>query len=376
MATWGTPGAQAQSVDDLRSEREAARRAAAEAAAEIDELQAADQDLADALADLEAHISLQEGRIAGVQEAIAQREAEVAAAQQSARQLALESEEIRLRLQRQAVDAFVAPSHDVLDELNSTDLLYSALRRSFLGEIVGDERTLIDELRANRAEQQQTEERAAALLVEIEGDRAILQARLDELEVSRQEAEQLRAEVAERIADWVTLRDEMQAADEAATAEIARLEEQRRRAEEEERRRNENYQPPANVGEFVVTHRPVPGRITSQFGGRVHPIFGTVRMHYGVDMDGDTGEPIEAAASGVVLSSGWRNGYGYTVVLSHGGGVTTLYAHQSELLVSAGDSVVGGQTIGRLGSTGWSTGPHLHFEIRVNSAAIDPAPFL
>jgi len=77
-----------------------------------------------------------------------------------------------------------------------------------------------------------------------------------------------------------------------------------------------------------------------------------------------------------VLSSGWMNGYGNTVVISHGGGVTTLYAHQSQLLVSAGDAVVGGQTIGKLGSTGWSTGPHLHFEVRINGTATNPAPFL
>jgi len=377
VAALGTPGVHAQSLDDLRDARGEARRVAAEAAAEIDELQAADQDLADALADLDAHISLQEERIASVIDSIEQREAEVAAAQQAARELAIESDTIRLRLQQQAVDAYVSPRQDALDELNSNDLLASALRRSFLGELVGDERQLIDQLRANRAEQQQAEAHATALLVEIEAERVDLEARLTELETSRHEAEVLRSEVNNRIADWTALRDEMEAADAEATAAIARLEEElRRQAEEAERQRREANQPPVDAGDFVVTHRPVPGRITSSFGSRVHPIFGTVRNHYGVDMDGDTGDPIAAAAPGVVLSSGWMNGYGNTVVISHGGGVTTLYAHQSQLLVSAGDAVVGGQTIGKLGSTGWSTGPHLHFEVRINGTATNPAPFL
>ena len=91
--------------------------------------------------------------------------------------------------------------------------------------------------------------------------------------------------------------------------------------------------------EFVVTHRPVSGEVTSPFGDRVHPIFGTVRAHKGLDLDGDTGDPIMAAADGVVLVSGWRNGYGNTVVISHGGGYTTLYAHQNEVNVAAGDRV-------------------------------------
>jgi murein DD-endopeptidase MepM/ murein hydrolase activator NlpD len=377
FATLWTPGAQAQSIDDLRTEREEARRAAAEAATEIDELRAEDAELRAAVEALDAHISLQEGRIASAEAAIAEGEAEVAAARQAAAHLGAESDEIRARLQKQAIDAFVAPRQDALDQLNSADPMQSALRQSFLGEIVGDERQLVDRLRVNLAEQAQAEAQALALVAEIQTQRAQLEARLAELEASKAEAEALRSQLQARIDEWQALSDEMEAADAAAAAEIARLEEQlRRQAEDEARRRRDANQPPVNIGDFAVTHRPTPGRITSAFGARVHPIFGTTRNHYGVDIDGDTGDPIKAAASGTVLSSGWMNGYGNTIVISHGGGVSTLYAHQSSLGVSAGDVVEGGEVIGRVGSTGWSTGPHLHFEIRINGTATDPAPFL
>jgi murein DD-endopeptidase MepM/ murein hydrolase activator NlpD len=108
----------------------------------------------------------------------------------------------------------------------------------------------------------------------------------------------------------------------------------------------------------------------------VHPIFGIVRAHAGIDFDGDLGEDIIAGADGIVLSAGWRNGYGNTVVLSHGNGFTTLYAHMTEVGVIVGDSVSGGDRIGFVGSTGWSTGPHLHLEVRVEGIAVDPGPYL
>ena len=99
-------------------------------------------------------------------------------------------------------------------------------------------------------------------------------------------------------------------------------------------------------------------------------------MHYGIDFYGSSGDPISAAASGTVLTSGWINGYGNTVVVSHGNGYSTLYAHQSSIAASTGDTVAGGDVIGYVGSTGWSTGSHLHFEIRIEGTAVDPDPYL
>ncbi len=117
---------------------------------------------------------------------------------------------------------------------------------------------------------------------------------------------------------------------------------------------------------------PTAGRAGSGYGYRVHPIFGSRRLHSGVDIAGPTGQPIVAAAAGQVVSAGWRGGYGLAVVIDHGGGLATLYAHQSQVVVGAGQVVEAGQQIGHIGSTGQSTGPHLHFEVREDGVPRDP----
>ncbi|NNC76148.1 MAG: peptidoglycan DD-metalloendopeptidase family protein [Acidimicrobiia bacterium] len=122
--------------------------------------------------------------------------------------------------------------------------------------------------------------------------------------------------------------------------------------------------------------RPVPGPISSGFGPRLHPILGYTRMHTGLDMSAGQGDPIVAGADGIVILASYNGGYGNTVMIDHGGGMVTLYAHQSSLAVVYGQSVATGDLIGYIGSTGLSTGPHLHFEVRINGEPVDPAQFL
>jgi len=118
--------------------------------------------------------------------------------------------------------------------------------------------------------------------------------------------------------------------------------------------------------------KPVNARISSGFGNRFHPILKRNRLHAGVDFAARTGTPIRAAASGTVIFSGYRGGYGNTIIIDHGGGVSSLYGHCSRLYVGAGAQVKQGDTIAAVGSTGLSTGPHLHFEIRVNGTPVNP----
>jgi murein DD-endopeptidase MepM/ murein hydrolase activator NlpD len=122
---------------------------------------------------------------------------------------------------------------------------------------------------------------------------------------------------------------------------------------------------------------PIPGApITDTFGPRVHPIFGDVRMHTGIDFGAAEGTPIHAAADGVVASAGVQGGYGNATIIDHGNSLATLYAHQSRMIVSTGQHVTRGQVIGYVGHTGYATGPHLHFEVRVNGTPVDPLPYL
>jgi len=121
--------------------------------------------------------------------------------------------------------------------------------------------------------------------------------------------------------------------------------------------------------------RPVPGGITSPFGWRIHPIFHVRKFHTGVDMAASYGEPIHAADGGKVIYATWMSGYGNTIIIDHGNGISTLYAHQSRILITSG-TVSKGQVIGYVGATGYATGPHLHFEVRINGNPVDPMGYI
>lgn len=122
---------------------------------------------------------------------------------------------------------------------------------------------------------------------------------------------------------------------------------------------------------------PVSARyMTSGFGGRFHPLLGGYRQHSGVDLAASMGSPIVATSDGVVSNAGWRGGYGLAVELNHGGGLESRYAHMSRIAVAPGQTIKRGDVIGYVGSTGMSTGPHLHYEVRMNGAAVDPTPSL
>jgi murein DD-endopeptidase MepM/ murein hydrolase activator NlpD len=127
------------------------------------------------------------------------------------------------------------------------------------------------------------------------------------------------------------------------------------------------------TGQMIL---PCPGEITSGFGWRMHPVLGYERFHSGLDIGADYGTVINAADRGMVIFAGWYGGYGNAVIIDHGGGLTTLYGHTSELYVTEGQEVQRGQAIAAVGSTGLSTGPHLHFEVRREGDPTDPVAFL
>lgn len=121
---------------------------------------------------------------------------------------------------------------------------------------------------------------------------------------------------------------------------------------------------------------PIIGKVSSGYGMRIHPIFGDYRMHTGIDIDASSGTPIHACAKGVVVFAGWLSGYGNVVIIQHDLTHSSLYAHQRSYFVKLDQEVSLGEVIGEVGTTGWSTDPHLHFEIRVNGEYDNPLNYL
>lgn len=227
-----------------------------------------------------------------------------------------------------------------------------------------------------------------ALTREREAQRQVAAAERDRVAVLADEQRSVRAQVAAEAerhrltlaqlesdrASYRVLVASLEAESDQLAAELRRMhEEDRRRAEAEQRAGRTAARQEAPAGKLA---RPSNGPITSRYGYREHPVFGGQRFHAGIDFGAPSGSPVRSGEAGRVVSAGWRGGYGNAIVIDHGGGLATLYAHLSSIGVSSGQQVSRGQTIGAVGSTGYSTGPHLHFEVRVDGEPRDPMPYL
>ena len=372
-------------IEDLRQQREQMARDAADVASQVDALIADDEALVGALQEMDDYVDLQQTRIKAAEAAITAAEAEAAAARAEADWFIDEIEIIRERLRQRAIQAYVQPPVDFVEQF-STSLNESAVKLFLLDLAIGNELEITDELRTAEAQLEVVRRRALERAQDADAERLAQQQRLADLEEARGAALELRLEIQSRIDEWDFVSADIEQADKEMEQEINRIEEEirrreeeRRRQEEEERRRaieEERRRHEAENGPFELVAWPADGDKTSGFGPRVHPIFGSVRQHNGIDLDGDTGDRVRAARSGEVILAGEKGGFGNTIVIYHGLGYSTLYAHLSRIEVSVGQNVASGDRIGAIGSTGWSTGPHLHFELRIDGRAVDPTPYL
>jgi murein DD-endopeptidase MepM/ murein hydrolase activator NlpD len=138
-----------------------------------------------------------------------------------------------------------------------------------------------------------------------------------------------------------------------------------------------NFEQSLRDSEFMPSIYPLIGKINDEFGWRHNPFGGySSEFHPGLDIKGEKGDSIIAPANGRVLKAGWSNGYGNMIEIDHGNNLTTRYGHLSEIDVEAGQEILRGQQIGKVGSTGRSTGPHLHYEVRINGEAVNPHDYL
>jgi murein DD-endopeptidase MepM/ murein hydrolase activator NlpD len=235
--------------------------------------------------------------------------------------------------------------------------------------LVDEIEVLRADLEARRAQVQAKEEKIAEAKLALEKD--------------RDEIAQARSRTAEALAAKQHVISEKRSLLADIRGRQGRLEEEERRLEQESAQLQTIIQQaassstaaytPSGGGQFLW---PAGGPITSGYGYRIHPIFGTRLLHAGVDIAAGSGSPVVAADDGSVVYVGAMSGYGNVVVVDHGGGVSTLYAHLSAFSVGSGEGVGRGEQIASVGCTGYCTGPHLHFEVRVNGGPVDPLPYL
>lgn len=279
--------------------------------------------------------------------------------------------------------------------LNTTDLGELLTTIDDIGEIMESDRQLEDDYIAAREYTEQVKAEYEEIKADLENRQNALRDEQRELERQIQEAtdhiNQLLEEIQTRQAEIDELTEEEQAKQHEIDVlvdelERQRAEEERRRQEEAERRRQQQQQQQSgsgdgdNSGGSTAVYGtgsfgwPVPGcyYVTSRMGNRFHPIYNVWKYHSGMDIAADYGTAIVASDGGTVCLCGENGGYGNCVMIDHGNGYYTLYGHMSSFAVSYGDSVSKGQTIGYVGSTGVSTGPHLHFEIRYGDSCLDP----
>ncbi|HUR48720.1 MAG TPA: peptidoglycan DD-metalloendopeptidase family protein [Acidimicrobiales bacterium] len=364
-------------ASEIQSLREQISHASAEEAELLDRVDA----LADVRRKLDAEVAEIDGRVTSVQAEVdkAQADHELALAELNHVRVKLEEAKGRLAdgrklLARRAVAAYVGnPAASAANAMLEVQSIRDVEKtRVFFRVLVDAQQRQVDKLQALREDARDAQEVVTAQVDEAKK-------LFDEHNAGLLRLQSVRAE-----ADAV--RDRARNQEEAERAVFA---EARSRTDELEERLAALKAESDTIGNILrlrgagtgsrpgALEPPIPfAAVTSRFGPRTHPILGTVRVHTGIDLRAGTGTPVRAAGDGEVILAGVRGGYGNAVVVGHGGNLATLNAHLSSILVSPGQQVKAGQIVGLVGSTGMSTGPHLHFEVRIGGTPVDPLPYL
>lgn len=251
--------------------------------------------------------------------------------------------------------------------LNSSSIAELLNKSEYISQITEYDRKMLEEYQQTRAD---IEDKEARLLKEHE-----------ELEVLVAQAEEEKSALELLIESKSAQMREYENAIAASESEIAGMEEEvaaldNRIAQLEEKIRQETARVVYDGGQFLFPLSNYSRKATSDYGWRIHPIFGTSKLHNGIDFGSDTGTPIMAAYDGEVILSEYSSSAGNYIMINHGGGLVSVYMHCSKLIAQVGNVVSKGDVIGLVGSTGNSTGPHLHFSVRVNGEYVDPAPYI
>ncbi|WP_334143799.1 peptidoglycan DD-metalloendopeptidase family protein [Rhabdothermincola sp.] len=336
--------------------------------------------LAEQVRALDADIASMQSGLQMAQEALAA--AEARALETRAR---LEATERRLaeekrRFQAQAVAAYIdggsAPYASLSAALRSEEGLDALAKgQVYASAVVIDRKQLVERFTSLREEVDRLSDEAEQHRLEAKAARDDVADRVAQLERQRQERVDAQAQAEAAAAEAQRLSGELELKRRMYELRYAELATQSDSIRDLLARRQQDQIPALST--FGIFLNPVKGgRVVSGYGMRMHPVLGVERMHTGLDIDGAQGEPMRASADGVVVLAEERGGYGLTVVIDHGNQLATLYGHMSSLDVKVGDVVARGDVIGAVGSTGLSTGPHCHWEVRVLGLPVDGTPYL
>jgi murein DD-endopeptidase MepM/ murein hydrolase activator NlpD len=276
--------------------------------------------------------------------------------EQSKQEMDTQNEDLQLRLRAMYKNGDIGlveillGSDDITDFMTNMDMV-----QKIFDNDIDVLKTMEEQHNKIEAQKNQLEGLQAQLLTQKDSQTAKQQS----LETSRGQVASLKAQVASDNAVLEAQEDELKAEADRLVSEIKKLQGDQ-----------------AYAGGTLCWPSESSTRVTSPFGMRYHPILKVNKMHTGIDIGAAAGTNVLAANSGAVIKAGWNNSYGNVIMIDHGGGIVTLYAHNSKLLVSTGDVVARGQVIALVGSTGNSTGPHIHFEVRVNGEYQDPMKWL
>lgn len=254
--------------------------------------------------------------------------------------------------------------------LQSSSITDFLTRFEYLKYVAGNDQKLLDDITEMKAGLESQKASLNSMKTSLEVKKQNQVAKSQELAVASQKQQQLVAQItAEQNALYDEL-DDLEAESKALNSQIKKLQ-----AEEEARRRAANQGSSKAPGAYSWPC-PASRTVTSNYGYRIHPISGVKKLHAGIDIGAGYGSAVTASAGGTVIMAQYYGGYGNCIIVDHGGGVSTLYAHMSSLVARKGQTVSAGQTIGKVGSTGNSTGNHLHFEVRVNGSTVNPRNYV
>lgn len=373
-------------IDALKEQKAEIESSQADIQAEIDRLQSEQATVLEKKAALDEQNELARQEIELINEQIdiydkiiAQKgiELEEAISEENA-----QMERYRVRMRAMEEEGAVSYLAVLFNATSFTDLLS---RIDFVREIMEYDSELEDSCIEAREHVQEVKADYEAVQVEQEATKAELLDRKEDLERQIEAAYEMiaaiEADIESNQEEYLANERAEQELDGEINDLIAKLEEQRKAAEAAAAAAaavngtGGSTTPSTQVASGMFIWPTTAYTVTSPWGYRTHPIFGTQKFHAGIDIGVGSGQPIYAAASGTVVTASPSDSYGNYVMIAHSNGYYTLYAHQTRYIVSVGQTVSQGEVIGYVGSTGWSTGPHLHFEVRVNGSTVDPMSF-